>query len=94
MTDFSICFDTSLGLGQVRISTAKLMQDLGYMPMVEGRMVPINGIRGTRYVSREEATADLLLNPATNIMYIAAYIAYIIDMWICGHQNTRIYIQI
>ena len=70
-------FDTSVGISQVRISTAKMLEDAGYMPKTESYKIYANRI----VVSREEAIADKLMDNKTNVRYAAAYLAYWQDKW-------------
>ncbi len=70
-------FDTSVGVGQVKISTARMLEDMGYMEVT--RPYKIYGNR--MEVSRDEAIADKLLDNETNINYIAAYLKYWQDQW-------------
>jgi hypothetical protein len=70
-------FDTSVGISQVRISTAKMLEDAGYMPKTESYKIYANRI----VVNREETIADKLMNNQTNVRYAAAYLAYWQDQW-------------
>ncbi|MBE7021177.1 MAG: lytic transglycosylase domain-containing protein [Ruminococcaceae bacterium] len=71
--------DTSIGVSQVKLSTAKDMEDLGYMPKIEsskdGSLSSFIGL--DENIQRVEA----LSNPETNIMYAAAYLKYFQDIW-------------
>lgn len=74
--------DTSVGIAQVKISTAKFLEEKGYMPSITaedgGWSIPgIGFIHGTENMAREKA----LENPSINIMYAAAYIRYFQDLW-------------
>lgn len=78
LTDRSLYFfDTSIGIGQVKISTAKTLEDVGYMPKTGAYKVYANRVE----VSREEAIADKLTDNKTNVKYVAAYLAYWQDKW-------------
>lgn len=55
--------DPSIGVARVKLRTAKNLEDQGYMPSL----------------ADDDARTDALANPATNIMYAAAYIAYLGD---------------
>ena len=68
-------FDTSIGIGQVRISTAILLEDSGYIEESE----PIHV--GTIHFSREQLIQNKLDNPEWNIKYVAAYLRYWQDCW-------------
>ena len=65
--------DTSIGLAQVKISTAKMLEEEGYMP----RITVSDNERKTENAKRIEALND----PQTNIRYAAAYLKYIQDIW-------------
>ena len=74
--------DTSIGIGQVRISTAKFVEENGYMPKVIkeewGWNIPLVGfVNGTEQMAREKE----LENPSKNIRYAAAYLRYFQDLW-------------
>ncbi|MBE7052211.1 MAG: RHS repeat-associated core domain-containing protein [Ruminococcaceae bacterium] len=74
--------DTSIGIGQVKISTAKLMEDEGYMPKISqtdaGWNVPIIGfVHGSEQMAREK----VLEIPELNIKYAAGYLKYFQDEW-------------
>ncbi len=74
--------DTSIGLGQVKVSTAKLVEDKGYIPKVSaterGWDLPVIGpVHGTETMAREKR----LENNQINIMYVAAYLRYWQDVW-------------
>ena len=58
--------DTSVGLGQVRISTAQLLEEANYIESSQSRWDRISRLRDTK----------------TNIRYVAAYLAYLRDIWI------------
>ena len=57
--------DTSIGVGQVKVNTAKLMEDLGYMEPSPNRFARIKRLNDMRI----------------NIRYTAAYLAYMRDTW-------------
>lgn len=74
--------DTSIGLGQVRISTAKFVEDKGYVPKCKasdgGWDIPFFGhLNGTVNMSREKR----LENNEWNSIYVAAYLTYFWDIW-------------
>lgn len=74
--------NTSVGVAQVRVSTAKFLEEQGYMPKINaqdgGWNIPgIGFVHGTETMAR----ATALRNPTINIMYAAAYLAYIQDRW-------------
>lgn len=69
--------DVSLGIGQMRISTAKMIEDSGYMPVTY-----FADWHGNKYVeNREYGIALKLLDPQANSKYVAAYLSLIIDLW-------------
>ncbi len=74
--------DTSIGLGQVKVSTAKIVEDMGYIPKTSategGWEFPVIGpVHGTETMAREMR----LENNQMNIMYVAAYLRYWQDVW-------------
>lgn len=74
--------DTSIGLGQVKVSTAKLVEDKGHIPKASategGWDLPVIGpVHGTETMAREKR----LENNQINIMYVAAYLRYWQDVW-------------
>ena len=74
--------DTSIGVGQVKISTAKFVEEEGYMPAVSAKhggwqILLIGFIHGTEQMAREKTLED----PETNIKYVAAYLKYFLDLW-------------
>ena len=75
--------DMSVGLGQVRVSTAKFLEEQGYVPETSaeegGWNIPFIGfVHGTETMAREKRLED----NSWNIMYVAAYIKYFEDTWI------------
>lgn len=96
LTDVPAWFaDTSIGIGQVKISTAKKVEDAGYIAKTTYKRTDIyNGyIRVNIYStpgygngeavadSREQAIAIRLTSESENVNYVAAYLAYIQDIW-------------
>ena len=84
--DYIVAFygilDTSLGVGQVKMSTAKLLEDEGYVSKASasegGWNIPIIGfIHGTETMAREKR----LENDQQNIIYVAADLKYWQNMW-------------
>jgi hypothetical protein len=74
--------DTSIGIGQVKVSTAKMLEDEGYVSKTKstdgGWDVPLVGfVHGTRTMS----IAKRLENNKCNITYVAAYLKYWVDEW-------------
>ncbi len=74
--------DTSIGIGQVKVSTAKMLEDKGYVSKSKatdgGWDIPLVGfVHGTRTM----AIAKNLENDKSNIIYVAAYLKYWVDDW-------------
>ena len=74
--------DTSIGIAQIKVSTAKELEKKGYMPTVTetdgGWNVPFFGyIYGTETMARSKRLGE----SCTNIRYAAAYLSYIQDIW-------------
>ena len=76
-------FDTSIGVGQVRVSTARMLEDNGYMPKTESYMFA--GMFITDVIvnvrTRNMEIASKLSDAKTNIRYVAAYLRYWQDKW-------------
>ena len=69
--------NVSLGLGQMRISTARKVEDNGYLPITH-----YTEWHGNNSVeNRDAGIAIKLLNAQENAKYVAGYLAYIIDLW-------------
>lgn len=70
-------FDTSLGVSQIKLSTAKLVEDKGYIDIkdrdYEG-FTDVNANDKTRLINR-------LYDDEINIVYAAAYLRYMLDVW-------------
>jgi len=78
LTDRSLYFlDTSIGIGQVKVSTARMLEDIGYVSVTRPYKIYANRIT----ISREEAIADKLMDNEKNIFYVAAYLKYWQDKW-------------
>lgn len=82
--------DCSVGISQVRISTAKKVEDNEYITKTYHTTIitymytnPVTGnaVYNTEVISRESNIYDKLINDYTNIRYAAAYLALIQDMW-------------
>jgi len=67
--------DFSLGVAQVRISTAKYLEEKGYMPVIKGKWSFIV------YFSANEVRATLLQDDYYCILYAAAYLRLLADLW-------------
>lgn len=96
LTDLPAYFaDTSIGIGQVKVSTAKMLEDNGYIQKTEyvGDERVWAGIwsyytevwnapaYGRVRGSREKAIAHRLTVESENVNYVAAYLAYWQDRW-------------
>ena len=69
--------NVSLGLGQIRISTARKVEDNGYLPITQ-----YSEWHGNNSVENRDAGIVIkLLNAQENAKYVAGYLAYIIDLW-------------
>ena len=69
--------NVSLGLGQMLISTARKVEDNGYLPITH-----YTEWHGNNSVeNRDAGIAIKLLNAQENAKYVAGYLAYIIDLW-------------
>ena len=84
--------DTSIGIGQVKISTAKLLEDSGYIAKTEysryeryGYVFVVYwkapGVGEVVANSREEAISYRLSSESENVNYVAAYLRYFQDRW-------------
>ncbi len=76
-TDYPLfVFDTSIGVSQVKISTAKMLEDNGYLEKTEAIVA-----NGQEQVTRGEMIAIKLTDDKENIRYAAAYLKYYQDRW-------------
>lgn len=82
--------DCSVGISQVRISTAKKVEDAGYIAKTYQTEITTymftnpftgNAVYSTDVISRESHIYDKLTNDNTNICYASAYLALIQDKW-------------
>ena len=74
--DFALWrFNTSIGLGQVRVETAQMLEDSGYIEKTEGDFSLFY------WNPRKQKIASKLLRESENIRYVAAYLRYWIDKW-------------
>ena len=82
--------DSSLGIAQVKIGTARLMEQKGYVKPIEfagmdiftGELKwKIPGVPGFIYGTEQEVMAIRLSDKKDSIMYAAAYLKYIQDSW-------------
>ena len=96
LTDVPAYFaDTSIGIGQVKVSTAKMLEDSGYIAKTEyvgnervwtGTLSYYTDVwyapaYGKVQGSRENAIAHRLTIESENINYVAAYLRYFQDRW-------------
>lgn len=74
--DFALWrLNTSIGLGQVRVETAKMLEDAGYIEKTVGEFSLFY------WNPRKQKIAAKLLKDSENIRYVAAYLRYWIDVW-------------
>ncbi|MDO4733336.1 MAG: DUF1402 family protein [Bacillota bacterium] len=85
--DFPLFFiDTSIGISQVKVSTAEQMEDMGYIERTEGG----KSIFGEESpLAREYNIAKRLLDEKENIRYAAAYLKYAQDQWINAFPEIK-----
>ena len=74
--------DMSVGVGQVRLSTAEFLEESGYVPKTTaeeaGWNIPLIGfVHGTETMAREKRLED----DEWNVRYVAAYIKSLEDLW-------------
>ena len=69
--------DMSIGIGQVRVSTAERIENAGYMPQI---ILPYNIPVIGRFIERQVRISKLK-NPATNIDYVAGLVKNIVNNW-------------
>ena len=90
MTQSFLGMDCSVGSGQVRVSTAKKVEDAGCMPTTYDSEAinyafrnPFTGksVYWSDSYSRDNEIYHKLKDPETNINYAAAYLAMIQNMW-------------
>ena len=95
--------DTSIGIGQVRVSTAMLMEDKGYVEKtyfvkiycewhansgIETEVWYAPGV-GAVKGPRAHAIAKRLMMPEQNIRYVGAYLAYGQDVWENSYASIK-----
>ncbi len=79
LTDYFLSFfDTSIGIGQVRVSTAIMLDDKGYIEKTNSYTFDFIF---SFEVKRERVVASKLTDDETNIRYVAAYLKYWQDTW-------------
>lgn len=69
--------DTSLGVSQIKLSTAKLVEDKGYINIKDGDyegFTDVNTSDNKRLINR-------LSDDEINVVYAAAYLRYMLDEW-------------
>lgn len=69
--------DVSLGIGQVRISTATKIEDAGYM----SKTVYYEWHGNSRVNNRRAGIINKLQSDKENVRYAAAYLSYFQDLW-------------
>jgi RHS repeat-associated protein len=79
--------DTSIGLGQVKISTAQKMIDQGYMPGLDTYNWEVAGFDFSSVMNDEQKITMLLSNEEYNTQFVAAYLQYHIDQWKDKYPN-------
>ena len=84
VTDWTAFYfmNTSVGIGQVRMSTAEFLEEKGYIEKTSsqegGWDIPFIGfVSGTERMARYKRLED----NETNILYVAAYLRYFVDVW-------------
>lgn len=79
--------DTSIGLGQVKLSTAKMLENKGYVSKTTrkngGWKVGNKIIYGTEKMARTKR----LEKNSENVKYVAAYLKYWINVWKPTYPN-------
>lgn len=74
--------NTSVGIGQDRIKTAKMLDKKGYVKIVKrGRNHYIFNVYVLRPGNRNRDIYDRLTWDNINIIYVAAYLKYLQDVW-------------
>ncbi|MBQ4145373.1 MAG: hypothetical protein IJD36_01975 [Clostridia bacterium] len=102
LTDVPAFFaDTSIGIGQVKVSTAKMLEDEGYIQKTV-LSDTYNEWHGNNFVkkeiwhapvygyvvgSREKAIAYRLTVESENVNYVAAYLRYFQDRWVDAYPE-------
>jgi len=74
--------DMSVGVGQVRVSTVKYLEEQGYVPAISFKKLNVS-FSGFLIAESSENVARYLclLNDSTNVFYVAAYIKCLEDIW-------------
>jgi len=79
--------DTSIGLGQVKISTAKMLSELGYAPGADDFKYTLFGKDVSDQLSENEKYVKILSINEFNTIFVAAYLQYNIDRWKEAYSN-------
>lgn len=74
---WATALDTSIGIGQVKLSTARNLEDNGYLPKTEG----VSYVYMNYKITRDEKIVEKLSDPETNVLYVAAELKYRQDLW-------------
>jgi RHS repeat-associated protein len=78
----NIGVDTSVGLGQVRLRTAEMLEQSGYMPLTPSvTYVTADMFRYNIATTYNIALSRRLEDDKINSLYVAAYIKFIQDKW-------------
>ena len=87
MTDLSLYYmDTSIGIAQVKVSTAVMLEENGYIAKTEFSHIVENlwyapGVGYVEASNRNEAIAIRLTSESESINYAAAYLSYWQNVW-------------
>ncbi|MDL2281327.1 hypothetical protein LJC10_05695 [Selenomonadales bacterium OttesenSCG-928-I06] len=75
-------FNTSIGVSQVQVETAKLLEEKGYMPKIIRVDDGLTYLEtGSIYDTETMMRVNSLRDPKTNIRYAAAYLKNFQDNW-------------
>ena len=77
----------SVGIAQVKVSTARFVEDMGLMPRIETNYTWWQYLIFWEEASEGKTRARALLDPRTNIMYAAAYLRIHQDRWSPTYPN-------
>ena len=73
----TIGLDTSIGIGQVKVSTVRLLEDTGYVEKTTSTWWEEKFF----HISRTDKIAANLENDEKNIRYVAAYLRFMMNRW-------------
>ena len=77
--------DTSVGIGQVKISAVKFLEDNGYVPKIT-ETISMGG--GYALTPHQQRYVRLAID-SNNIEYVAAYLKYFQDTWENAYPNIK-----